>query len=233
VFARAIGGGLLISLIGTSIFPILAPLNGRVAPDLPWAGLATLTLVALAMAWLYGVGWPGASRAFRRRSLRLWRPPAGDTTRRVIEAAIIAVLIAGVYAFYIYVATFLAPPRPAPDLSDYPTTATRIAALMTGAIVAGVVEEAAFRGYMQSQLEKFGPVLAVFVTSVVFTLAHVTHGELFVRLAPGYFVISMLWCLLAWRSGSILPGMVLHVVGDALVAYFVVLNGDASLLIAS
>jgi membrane protease YdiL (CAAX protease family) len=43
----------------------------------------------------------------------------------------------------------------------------------------------------------------------------------------------VLWGLLARRTGSILPGMALHVVGDALVAFFLVLNGDASLLVAA
>jgi membrane protease YdiL (CAAX protease family) len=72
------------------------------------------------------------------------------------------------------------------------------------------------------------------VTSVVFTLAHVTHGlDALVRMAPGYFTISVLWGLLAWRTGSILPGMALHAGGDFLVAYFVLLQGDGSLLIAS
>jgi len=39
----------------------------------------------------------------------------------------------------------------------YPTTASRISVLLLGATVAGVVEETAFRGYMQSHLERVGP----------------------------------------------------------------------------
>jgi membrane protease YdiL (CAAX protease family) len=233
VFLRAIGGGVMISLIGVSIFPLLTPLNARFAPELPWAGVATLSLVALGISWLHGVGWPGSSRAFRRHALRLWRPPADKSSQRLVEATVLVLLICAVYAFYIYVATVIAPPRPAPDLSAYPTTATRFAALITGALVAGVVEEAAFRGYMQSQLERFGPALAIVVTSVVFTLAHASHGlDLLVRMAPGYFTISVLWGLLAWRTGSILPGMALHAGGDMLVAYYVLLDGDGGLLFA-
>ena len=42
-------------------------------------------------------------------------------------------------------------------MSVYPTTASRISVLLLGATVAGVVEETAFRGYMQSHLERVGP----------------------------------------------------------------------------
>src|SRR6516165_2703761 len=74
---------------------------------------------------LVRAGWPARTRAFRRQALRLWRPPAGDAGRRIAEATVIALLICGVYAFYIYIGTVLAPPRPAPNLGDYPTTALR------------------------------------------------------------------------------------------------------------
>jgi len=74
----------------------------------------------------------------------------------------------------------------------YPTTASRISVLLLGATVAGVVEETAFRGYMQSHLERVGPTFAILVTSVAFTLIHATHGLTYLLdVAPGFFLASM------------------------------------------
>jgi membrane protease YdiL (CAAX protease family) len=100
-----------------------------------------------------------------------------------------------------------------------------------GGVVAGVVEEAAFRGYMQTGLERHDRQNAIWITSVVFVAAHITHGlgdVLF--LGPGIFIASVLYGMLALRTGTILPGMVIHALGDLARVYFGVLKGDGSLL---
>jgi uncharacterized protein len=120
------------------------------------------------------------------------------------------------------------------DVSPYPTTAIRFSVLLMGPLVAGVVEEAAFRGYMQSHLERIGPSFAILVTSAVFTLLHATQGLNYLLLfAPGIFVASVIYGHLALKSGSILPGMALHFAGDLAYAYFALLGGDAALLFAN
>ena len=103
-----------------------------------------------------------------------------------------------------------------------------------GAVTAGVVEEAAFRGYMQTGIEAHHPEHAVWVTSVVFVAAHITQGAGAVLvLGPGLFVASMLYGILARRMGTILPGIFIHVLGDLARVYFGVLRGDASRLFVS
>jgi membrane protease YdiL (CAAX protease family) len=88
-------------------------------------------------------------------------------------------------------------------------------------------------GYMQSHLERIGPTFAILLTSVVFTLAHGTHGlDYLLTVAPGFFLASLIYGNLALKSGSILPGVVLHAAGDAAVAYFVLLGGNSALLFA-
>ena len=87
-----------------------------------------------------------------------------------------------------------------------------------GAAVSGIAEEAAFRGYMQSTLEEWaGPVDAILITSVFFGLIHLSHGMAFAlpRL-PYYIAIGAIYGVLTWRTGSILPAMVLHAGGNAL-----------------
>ena len=55
---------------------------------------------------------------------------------------------------------------------------------------AGVLEEAAFRGYMQAPIERrHGPLVGMGVVAVVFTLAHLGT---FPDMSPGVFMILLL-----------------------------------------
>jgi len=92
------------------------------------------------------------------------------------------------------------------------------AAPLMGGTVAGIAEEARFRGYMQSAIEReHGPVAAIAVVSLVFAAIHFTHGagSTLPRL-PFYLAISAIHGLLTYRTGSILPALVIHAGGDAL-----------------
>ena len=84
------------------------------------------------------------------------------------------------------------------------------------AMVAGIGEEAGFRGYMQEPLERrYGPAMGIAITSIVFGLAHLSHGAF---LPAILFDIGWgaLYGLLTYRSGSIVPAIVLHSSADAL-----------------
>jgi membrane protease YdiL (CAAX protease family) len=96
--------------------------------------------------------------------------------------------------------------------------------------MSGVVEEAAFRGYMQRGLEQVDPGNAVVVTSLVFAASHLVHGVGALPLLPGFFMAGLLYGILAKQTGSIVPGMIIHVLGDLAHMFFGVLRGDASLL---
>jgi membrane protease YdiL (CAAX protease family) len=222
--------GLSIAFLGTWPWVALIGINIRKHPQVPWAALTTACWLVVMLAWLSGRGWPTRSSAFRRTHLRLWRPQAGAWSGEGLTT--ILGLIAALVALYvIYVLSGRG--RPPVDASIYPTTVLRFSALVTGALMSGVVEEAAFRGYMQSHLERIGPTFAILVTSVVFTLAHATHGLGYLfAVAPGFFLASVVYGYLALRSGSILPGMLLHCAGDLAFAYFVLLGGDYTLLFA-
>jgi membrane protease YdiL (CAAX protease family) len=84
------------------------------------------------------------------------------------------------------------------------------------ATVAGIGEEAGFRGFMQGPLERrYGPAVGIAITSMVFGLAHLTHGAF---LPAILFDIGWgaLYGSLTYRSGSIVPAIVLHSSADAL-----------------
>jgi hypothetical protein len=60
---------------------------------------------------------------------------------------------------------------------------------------------------------------------------HITQGVVAVlAMGPGMFIPSMLYGTLARRMGTILPGIVIHALGDLARVYFGALRGDGSLL---
>jgi membrane protease YdiL (CAAX protease family) len=217
--------GLSILAAGLIPWTALARINARVRPDVPWAAVATVVFLVILLLWLNGAGPPRRSADRRRQSLRLWPPAPADADG--LSAGTIVLLLGLVYVAWIAI-SFLSP---VPDLSAYPTTAYRWSMFVMGGLTAGVVEEAAFRGYMQTGLERHDRDNAIWLTSAVFVASHITQGIAAVLLmGPGLFVASVLYGLLARRTGTILPGLVMHVVGDLARVYVGVLRGDVGLL---
>lgn len=222
--------GLSIQIVGTVSWVALIRLNVREYPESPWAAVTTGGGLVLMLLWLSGRGWPHRRSAFRRFHLRLWRPQPGAWSGDNL-VAILGLIGAMVGLSVVYV--LIGAMRPPVDVSPYPTTAIRFSLLLMGPTVAGVVEETAFRGYMQSHLERIDPTFAILVTSAVFTLLHATHGLVYLlTVAPGFFLASVVYGYLALKSGSIVPGMALHVAGDLAYGYFALLGGDAARLFA-
>lgn len=217
--------GLLIVAAGLIPWTLLAQLNARERPDLPWAALATLAYVGILLAWLNGWGPPRRSADRRRQRLRLWPQDAPDADG--LTTGVVIVLLGLMYVLW----TAISRMSPIPDLSAYPTTTYLWSMFIMGGITAGVVEEVAFRGYMQTGIERRDPQNAIWITSLVFAASHITQGiGAVLVMGPGLFVASMLYGTLARRTGTILPGIVLHVLGDLARVYFGVLRGDGSLL---
>jgi membrane protease YdiL (CAAX protease family) len=100
--------------------------------------------------------------------------------------------------------------------------------IIMGSVVAGVVEESAFRGYMQKPIEqKHGPVLAIVITGIIFSLMHYSHAETTLALMPFYFFVATIYGVLAYITNSILPGMILHAAGDVFGGLQVLLSGQS------
>src|SRR5207244_4773330 len=88
---------------------------------------------------------------------------------------------------------------------------------LMGSLVAGIVEEASFRGYMQGPIERrHGPAVAILVTGIVFGLAHFTHVNVTLILMPYYMGFAAIFGALAYLTNSILPSLVLHAIMDFL-----------------
>ena len=230
-YIKPVLSGGLVGIVGLAPWTVLAPLNARIRPDVPWAALSTAAFLVLYIAWLNGAGWPARWVEYRKRSLRLWPPaPARNAAASGLPVPLILLLLGLLYMMWVLVGRSTQPP----DLSAYPTTAYRFSILIMGAVVSGVVEEAAFRGYMQINLERYRPQSAILITSVAFTLFHGLHGiQALLGLGAGLFAASVLYGLLAQRTGTILPGIAIHATGDLAYTYFGLLGGDGSLLFMS
>lgn len=84
-------------------------------------------------------------------------------------------------------------------------------------IVPALVEEIFFRGYMQRRfLQRWSPTVAITATTVVFALMHADSVQHINAVIP----LSVVTGLLAWRTNSVKPGMVVHALHNAAVVGF-------------
>jgi membrane protease YdiL (CAAX protease family) len=97
--------------------------------------------------------------------------------------------------------------------------ATAVLLLVMQSTVAGVTEEAAFRGYMQGMIERrYGLATAILVNGTIFGLLHFSsHPRDVILMLPYYIAVSAVYGGLTWAADSILPALVLHSVGDVVV----------------
>ena len=99
------------------------------------------------------------------------------------------------------------------DLSTYPRLTVALM-IVTGSLVAPLMEEAGFRGYFQVALERqFRAPGAIVISSVVFALAHgPTQGFVWPKLLF-YFLVGVAFGAIAYFTNSILPAIPVHFVG--------------------
>jgi sodium transport system permease protein len=94
--------------------------------------------------------------------------------------------------------------------------------LLVLAVLPAVCEELAFRGFILGGLRRrFQPWMAVLISSFLFALHHFNVFQF----VPT-FILGVVLGLLAWRSGSVLPGMVFHALHNGLLIGVVMLQGQ-------
>lgn len=88
---------------------------------------------------------------------------------------------------------------------------TLVASLLLGAVATGIGEELAFRAVLTNFLGRYGPWVAVLGSAVVFALAHGIN-----LILPVAFVNGVIAALLFRKTGSVWPGVMVHLVNNAL-----------------
>jgi membrane protease YdiL (CAAX protease family) len=97
--------------------------------------------------------------------------------------------------------------------------------MLAAAPVAGIVEEAAFRGYMQRPIERrLGPTIAILVTGTMFAVAHLDFTLI---LWPYYVAVAAVYGVVAFLTDSIWPAIVLHTAGNLYSNTDLLLHGEA------
>ncbi len=88
------------------------------------------------------------------------------------------------------------------------------AVLIMASIVAGICEETGYRGYLQVPLEKkYGPTTSIIITSIIFMLIHLSHSWAS-PILPHIFFASVFLGILAYKTGSLIPGIIGHSILD-------------------
>ena len=108
-------------------------------------------------------------------------------------------------------ASHLAPPAGLDRLLGIHSWVSGVVLVLGAALVPAICEETAFRGVVLSGLERWGGRVAVIVTTVLFAGYHLAPYGL-----PTYLVLGGFLAWLAWRSGSILPGVAAHATNNLL-----------------
>lgn len=98
--------------------------------------------------------------------------------------------------------------------------------LLSIALLAPILEELLFRGAIEGYLLREGrsPWGAIVVSSLIFGVVHMNPAQM-----PFAFLLGMMFGWLYYRTGSLLPGVVGHVLNNSVAAANMILYGDATL----
>jgi membrane protease YdiL (CAAX protease family) len=193
---------------------VLAPLNLRIAAIVPWAVVPMSAYLWVYWRFIGGrIGSPETAE-WRREQLRA-HPMSPDVWGSALVAGLVG--FAALLTFVFVLGRWLTLPASAPIATppEMPTL-TVVLLLVMGAIVAGVTEEAAFRGYMQTPIERrYGVAAAILVNGAVFGLLHFpNHPHDVLPMLPYYIAVSAVYSGVTFAANSILPAVVLHSAGD-------------------
>ncbi len=217
--ARAIAAGLLVGLVGTNVWSLLAVVFGPRA----WTALAEVAFLVLYLAWASGRGPPRSTATARRAAFR-----AGPLSRAQWVWGFTAAAAFAVTVHAALVVLFRLTPFPAAafhqgyDLSFLPGAPARWLVVVISAASAGICEETGFRGYMQRPIEtRHGPTIAIAISAALFTLVHMNKDWLVPGMTPLVLGAGLLLGLIAWTSRSLVFCIIGHTLMDiGLFAYW-------------
>jgi membrane protease YdiL (CAAX protease family) len=211
--ARSLLSGLFVFFVLQNGWASLFILNSRVLPTVPWSVPIGLLWLWLIFRYFNGRGWPESTAKNRRQAMGA-QPPT--STQWLWSLAYFPLFFAFLTALINVVYRFVVIPEDNYDLSMFPWWSLYPCLVMLS-VNAGVSEEAGFRGYMQGGLEKrYGPAVAIGITSITFWLVHFNHASGPARAA---LLVGMSVGLgaLTYCAGSIWPAIVTHASLDTIV----------------
>lgn len=215
VWLRSILLGFFVLELGTRLWSLLALANIQSAPFLPWSFPLMAAILWLIWNYLNGKWKPKATQEKRKRWMRANKVEG----RQKFWAWTAASLLGCSLLLLIIIST---------RLIDFPSGQIEqverisiyspfmvLALIIMTSVVAGVMEEVAFRAYMQKPMEeKYSPALAIGIVALFFSLLHLPNATIAPQLLLLFFLGSLGWGILAYLTNSIIPGVVVHSLVD-------------------
>nr|WP_279664067.1 CPBP family intramembrane glutamic endopeptidase [Ectobacillus ponti] len=183
--------------------------------------LDTLVMFAFPLLWLYEKG--------RRQKAELsafYRKPAPFPWKLVAVATVIVMLFStGISIVQFHILSYLIPEEwlgllADPGVMDESSAAMAVFSAISVCVFAPIMEETIFRGFfLQRMTHKWGVKRGVVFSSVLFGLGHAD--------VIGATVFGLLMCLLYVKTKSLLPGMAVHALNNAIVSALLLGGGSS------
>jgi membrane protease YdiL (CAAX protease family) len=209
VVIRALVVGFVVTEIGIGAWLTIAAFLPA-----PWSLVVTSAVLWAFWRYFGGRGWPASTAEVRKDRFRATKMPAAVWKWSLLAAMLFVVIVQSGFVMTFRVVEFPAEAFAAGyGFSDLPLWLAWLFIIMASS-VAGVCEKIGFRGYMQVPLEKrYGPLPGIVIVSVAFVVLHLNQAW-----APPIllhiFAMSVMLGVLAYASGSLIPGIVGHTVMD-------------------
>ena len=207
---RAVVTGFIVSSIGIAIWSFFLL---KIAA--PWSVIPMIVALWAYLKWFSGNWGNEKGRGLRKNLFRLTGLSPAAWAWSLVAAGVFVVVVQSSFVITFRLLEFPSARFTADykTLDEMPIGIAWIIIVMSS-VVAGICEETGFRGYMQVPLEKrYGPAAGIIISSIVFMLIHLSHSWA-APILPHIFFASVLLGILAYRSGSLIPGIVGHSILD-------------------
>jgi membrane protease YdiL (CAAX protease family) len=203
--------GILILFVGVQPILILVSVNLQVFEFVPWSLIPGVLYLWIFWSYLKGTGPPRATSELRRKLLRANALSPENQSLVVFASLSLGILIATFALIAFAAREVMVEELGIVHLVLKSSPLTAIGLIFLIALFSGVMEEAAFRGYMQVTLEQaYHPIVAIAVVALVFALVH-PQPPVFIAV---FMVGASGWSILAYLCGSIKPLIVVHAAVD-------------------
>jgi membrane protease YdiL (CAAX protease family) len=230
---KLVGLGLLafaITIFAGGIWSALLVVNLQSTPRVPWSVPVMAVLLWLTWRYLGGEGWPRSNSQNRRFYLRANSVATRTYVWAWIAGGLALIAFGGYWIMFFQLVKM--PANTFSDMSAFPRITVALMIAM-GSLVAPLMEEAGFRGYFQVALERqYRAPFAVVISAFVFSLAHgPTQGFVWPKLLF-YFLVGVVFGIIAYLTNSTLPAIPVHIAG-LLIFFTLIWPRDASRRLAA
>jgi len=213
---------MLITFVGSAPRSALFLANLRIFPQITWAVPITALYLWFFWRYLHGAGPPESTSLERKHNLRANPLPARLWLWSLLTGGLALVTL--VFALRLANRFVALPTQTFPHLEGVSQT-TIVALLLIAAPAAGIIEESAFRGYMQGPIERrVGLLPAILITGTMFAIAHLDFTPI---LWPYYVAVAAIYGTITHAAGSIFPAIFLHTAGNLYSNFDLYLHGQA------